>query len=214
MIFQEIIMTHPYILMTLAKGIQADRMEVAQNHRAVKQARQTEGRIFGGQRSASTGPGFQRPRLQRMSLLRRASIKKEAMMKKLLVMALAILSITLVVTAVEASKPDYFYLEKVCPDPDSPFCDLQAAEPFTGLNGGQIEYLSCAPATDKWLCEVVLTTKSGDGSVSGRVRWVSDHGYFTLRRGTGSLAGLHAVGRIDWLHDDTFSLEGTYHVEP
>ena len=135
-------------------------------------------------------------------------------MKKLIVMALVILLITLVVAAVEASKPDYFYLEKVCADPDSPFCDLRAANPFTDLNGGQLEYLSCAPATDKFLCAVVLTTESGDGAVSGRVRWVSDHGYFTLRQGTGSLAGLHAVGRIDFLYDRTFSLEGTYHVEP
>jgi hypothetical protein len=36
---------------------------------------------------------------------------------------------------------------------------------------------------------------------------VSDHGYFTLRQGEGTLAGLHAVGRIDWL-------EGTYHLDP
>lgn len=133
-------------------------------------------------------------------------------MKKLIVMALVILLLTMVVAAVEASKPDYFYLEKDCVD--SPICDLQNADPFTNLNGGQLEYLSCAPATDKFLCAVALTTGSGDGAVSGRVRWVSDHGYFTLRQGTGSLAGLHAVGRIDFLYDRTFSLEGTYHVEP
>jgi hypothetical protein len=61
---------------------------------------------------------------------------------------------------------------------------------------------------------VVLTTADEDGTVYGRVRWVSDHGYFTLRRGEGTLAGLHAVGRIDYLGDDVYSLEGTYHVDP
>jgi hypothetical protein len=139
-------------------------------------------------------------------------------MKKLLVMALVILLIMLVVAVVEASKPEYFYLEKVCSDPESSFCVLQNAYPFENLNGGLIEYLSCAPATDKFLCAVELTTGSDyeDGSVSGRVRFVSDHGYFTLRQGTGSLAGLHAVGRIELLSEETgtFSLEGSYHVEP
>jgi hypothetical protein len=122
----------------------------------------------------------------------------------------------LLLTAVSAyaTPPDYFYLEKVCADPDSAFCDLQNADPFAGLNGGEIEYLTCAPASDKFLCEVILTTADGEGAVSGRVRWVSDHGYFTLGHGTGELAGLHAVGRIDWLEGDTYSLEGTYHLDP
>ncbi|MGW8181764.1 MAG: hypothetical protein ACWGQW_23790 [bacterium] len=137
-------------------------------------------------------------------------------MKKLLVMVLVVLLTALVLTVVEASTPEYFYLEKVCSDPESPFCDLQNADPFTNLNGGMIEYLSCAPATDKFLCAVELTTADEQGTVAGRVRWVSDHGYFTLRRGTGTLAGLHAVGRIELLNEDTgtFSLEGTYHIEP
>lgn len=135
-------------------------------------------------------------------------------MKKLLICNVAALLLVLTVVSVYASPPEYFYLEKVCSDPDSPFCDLQNAVPLVGLNDGQIEYLTCASAPDKWLCEVVLTTADGEGTVYGRVRWVSDHGYFTLRRGEGTLAGLHAVGRIDWLEGDTFSLEGTYHVDP
>jgi hypothetical protein len=135
-------------------------------------------------------------------------------MRKLVICGVAALLLVLTVVSAYASRPDYFYLEKVCSDPDSAFCDLQKADPFTGLDEGQIEYLTCAPAPDKWLCEVELTTARGDGTVSGRVRWVSDHGYFTLRHGTGTLAGLHAVGRIDWLEGDTFSLEGTYHVDP
>jgi hypothetical protein len=135
-------------------------------------------------------------------------------MKKLVICGVAALLLVLTVASTYAMSPSYFYVEKVCWDPDSPFCDLQNADPFTGLNGGQLEYLTCAPAPDKWLCEVELTTASGEGTVSGRVRWVSDHGYFTLRHGTGTLAGLHAVGRIDWLEGDTFSLEGTYHIEP
>jgi len=135
-------------------------------------------------------------------------------MKKLAICGVAVLLLVLSVVPAYASPPDYFYLEKVCSDPDSPFCDLQNADPFTDLNGGQIEYLTCAPAPDKWLCEVAFTTADEEGKVYGQVRWVSDHGYFTLRQGEGTLAGLHAVGRIDWLEGDTFSLEGTYHVDP
>ena len=135
-------------------------------------------------------------------------------MKKLVICGVVTLLLVLSVVSAYASPPSYFYLEKVCSDPYSPFCDLQNADPFTGLNEGLIEYLTCAPAPDKWLCEVILTTANGDGAVSGRVRWVSDHGYFTLGRGTGTLAGLHAVGRIDWLEGDTFSLKGTYHRDP
>ena len=126
-------------------------------------------------------------------------------MKKLLICCVAALLLVLTVVSVYASPPDYFYLEKVCSDPDSPFCDLQNADPLDDLNGGQIEYKTCASAPDKFLCKVVLTTANGDGMVYGRVRWVSDHGYFTLRRGEGTLAGLHAVGRIDWKEDSTFS---------
>jgi hypothetical protein len=135
-------------------------------------------------------------------------------MKKLAICGVAVLLLVLSVVPAYASPPDYFYLEKVCSDPDSPFCDLQNADPFVGLNGGQIEYLTCAPVPDKFLCGVALTTANEDGKVYGQVRWVSDHGYFTLRRGEGTLAGLHAVGRIDWLEGDTFSLEGTYHLDP
>jgi len=135
-------------------------------------------------------------------------------MKKLVICGVAALLLVLTVVSAYASPPTYFYLEKVCSDPDSPFCDLQNADPFTDLNEGQIEYLTCAPHPDKYLCEVVLTTANGDGKVYGRVRWVSDHGYFTLRRGEGTLAGLHAVGRIGWLEGDTFSLKGTYHRDP
>lgn len=135
-------------------------------------------------------------------------------MKKLVIYSVAAMLLMLAVGPVFASPPEYFYLEKVCSDPESPFCALQAADPLTTLNGGQIEYLTCAPAPDKFLCEVVLTTLDGDGKVYGRVRWVSDHGYFTLRQGEGTLAGLHAVGRIEWVSGDTFSLEGTYHLDP
>jgi hypothetical protein len=61
---------------------------------------------------------------------------------------------------------------------------------------------------------VVLTTPDEYGKVHGQVRWVGDHGYFTLRQGEATLAGLHAVGRIDWLEGDTHPLEGTYHLDP
>jgi hypothetical protein len=135
-------------------------------------------------------------------------------MKKLVICGVAALLLVLAVVSAYASPPDYFYLEKVCSDPDSPFCDLQNAEPFANLNGGQVEYLACAPVPDKWLCEVVFTTVDGDGKIYGQVRWVSDHGYFTLRQGEGTLTGLHAVGRIDSVEGDTFSLEGTYHLDP
>ncbi len=135
-------------------------------------------------------------------------------MKKLVICGVAALLLVLTVVSAYASPPSYFYLEKVCSDPESPFCDLQNADPFTGLNDGQIEYLKCAPLLDKFLCEVVFTTANGGGKVYGQVQWVSDHGYFTLGQGEGTLAGLHAVGRIEWLEGDTFSLEGTYHIDP
>jgi hypothetical protein len=134
-------------------------------------------------------------------------------MKKLVFCGVAALLLVLTIVSVYALPTDHFYLEAVCSDPDSPFGDLQNADPFTGLNGGQIEYLTCA-CPDKWLCEVVLTTANGDGKVYGRVRLVRDHGYFTLRRGEGSLEGLHAMGRMDWLEGDIISLEGTYRLDP
>lgn len=79
-----------------------------------------------------------------------------------------------------------------------------------GKSGGEGEHL----AKEGGEREVVLTTPNGDGKVYGQVRQVGDHGYFTLRQGEGTLAGLHAVGRIEWLEGDTFSLEGTYHLDP
>ena len=134
-------------------------------------------------------------------------------MKKLVFCGVAALLLVLTIVSVYAAPADHLYLEAVCSDPNSPFCDQQNADPFTALNEGQIEYLTCA-CPDKWLCEVVLTTANGDGLVYGRFRLVKDHGYFTLRLGEGSLAGLHAIGRIDWLEGDKISLEGTYRLDP
>jgi hypothetical protein len=161
------------------------------------------------------GYGIGTARIEAWTVLAfRTANKEVSRMKKLVICGVAVLLLVLPIVSVYASPPDDFYLEKVCPDPDSPFCDLQSADPFADLNGGQIEYLTCAPASDKWLCKVVLTTADEEGAVYGRVSWVSDHGYFTLRRGEGTLAGLHAVGRVDWLEGDTYSLTGTYHVDP
>lgn len=139
-------------------------------------------------------------------------------MKKLMTIGIVTLLVTLTVTVTaQAAPPRHFYLEKVCADPVAPFCDLQNAQPagvLGVLNGGRLEYLGpIILKTDPHLfvsSEVVLTGTDGS-TVQGHFRWVGDHGYFTLRQGTGALAGLHAEGVIEYVEGATFSLTGAYH---
>ena len=53
---------------------------------------------------------------------------------------------------------------------------------------------------------------------SGQVRWLKDHGLYTLK-GTGTLDGLHATGRVEFVSGPdegpwTYQLIGTYHIDP
>lgn len=140
-------------------------------------------------------------------------------MKKHLILVFAVLLIALMmVGSVQASKPQYFYLEKDCTDQTVTYCFLQNAYPddlFDILEGGIVDYLGpvFANPQGKLSSEVILWSADYNSSVTGHFRWVGDHGYFTLRRGTGALEGLHAVGRIEWIEGYIFSLEGTYHFE-
>lgn len=119
---------------------------------------------------------------------------------------------------------DGFRLVKLCPTADDPAaCDIVAAEPFEQLVGGRISYEDRVywenPAGFTFeIARVTLTTGDDSGIVMGQVRWLKDSGKFTLRQGTGSLAGLHARGTVDYTGDvgdqAEFTLVGTYHVQP
>ena len=146
-------------------------------------------------------------------------------MKRVLTVSLVGLFLALLVTTLaQASPPEYFYLMKVCPSLDNPnACDIQSADPFSQLVGGQIIYVDRVywenPAAHLFeIARIEVTTGDASGQAIGQVRWIKDHGLFTIGQGSGSLAGLHANGRIEFLGlaDDryAFSLTGTYHVDP
>jgi hypothetical protein len=148
------------------------------------------------------------------------------MKTRILIIALVIVAALLAVTAVQASPRQDFYLEKICPRWDNPnACDIQnAAPPFTQLNGGQIIYTDRVywenPAGHLFeIARVKITTGDGSGSALGQIRWVGDYGLFTIMQGTGSLAGLHANGTVEFkeVAGDgrwVFTWIGTYHVDP
>lgn len=147
-------------------------------------------------------------------------------MKRILTASLiGLLLAMLVTTLAQASSPEYFSLEKVCPSLDNPnACDIQSADPISQLAGGQIIYFDRVywenPAGHLFeIARVEVTTGDGSGQATGQIRWIKDHGLFTIGQGSGSLAGLHATGRVEfvdiandgrWL----FSLTGTYHIDP
>lgn len=140
--------------------------------------------------------------------------------------ALVIAAALLTAAAVQASPRQDFYLEKICPSGDNPnACDIQnAAPPFTQLNGGQIIYTDRVywenPAGHLFeIARVEITTGDGSGSALGQIRWLGDYGLFTVMQGTGSLAGLHANGKVEFkeIAGDgrwVFTWIGTYHIDP
>jgi hypothetical protein len=141
------------------------------------------------------------------------------MKKFLIVGTFALLVSLLAVVMVQAAPPQPFYLEKVCDyPPNVPLCGLQGADltsPYAVLNGGAVEYLGPvefenAAGIYVISSEVLLTAPDGS-TVSGHFVWVADSGYFTLRQGTGALAGFHAQGVIEWKEGVVYSLTGTYH---
>ena len=119
---------------------------------------------------------------------------------------------------------DDFRLVKLCPTADDPAaCDIVVSEPFEELVGGRISYqdrvLWVNPAGFTFeIARVTLTTGDDSGMVMGQFRWLKDSGKFTLRQGSGSLAGLHARGTVEYTGDvgtqAEFTLVGTYHVQP
>ncbi len=128
-------------------------------------------------------------------------------------------------TSAQASPGQDFYLEKVCPSDTNPnACDIVAANPpFAGLVGGLVIYDDLVywanPAGHEFeIARVEITTGADDGMVTGQIRWIKDHGLFTLRQGSGSLDNLYATGRVNWIGEEgghyRFSLTGTYHIEP
>jgi hypothetical protein len=128
----------------------------------------------------------------------------------------------------QAAPRQTFYLEKVCPSIAAPTlnaCDIVAANPFGQLVGGAIIY------NDRvWMPEnpggftfeiarIRLRTGDNSGGATGQVRWIKDHGLFTISQGTGSLAGLHVNAVVQYIGDTAdgrmkFSVSGTYHIDP
>jgi hypothetical protein len=150
--------------------------------------------------------------------------EKENKMKKRLVPVLLVLIVTLLVAmSVQASTPQEFYLEKTCQA--ETYCDIHDAEgPFKVLNGGRIyyfdhNYFENPAGIAKETSRVLLISGDGKHSLTGFVSWVwrdAFKGTYTIVSGTGDLVGVHAVGKVYLLDDEnwTFSLTGTYHVEP
>jgi hypothetical protein len=151
-------------------------------------------------------------------------VKEIKMKKRILIIIFLLLVALLAANTVQASSPQYFYLEKTCDQPNS--CLLHdAIPPFDVLNGGRIYYFDHAyfenPAgIMKESAAVLLTSADGQHSLLGSVSWVLRDGDFrgryTISQGTGVLEGVHAIGKVEVLSWDTwtFSLTGTYHVEP
>jgi hypothetical protein len=150
---------------------------------------------------------------------------KEIKMKKRILILIFLLFIALLAaTTVQASPPQYFYLEKTCDLANS--CLLHdATPPFDILNGGRIYYLDHAyfgnPAGIwKESAAVLLTSEDGQHSLLGSVSWVlrdeNFRGRYTISKGTGDLEGVHASGKVEVVSwdDGIFSLTGTYHIEP
>jgi hypothetical protein len=145
----------------------------------------------------------------------------------MVLIVLTILMVFLLATTAQASTRQPFHLAKVCPSPDNPMaCDIFEAVPFDVLIGGQIVYTDHAYFTNPTgrgleIATIHLTTGSGkdQGEAVGHIRWLVDSGKFTIGNGSGSLAGLHADGTIEYMGTQAderpwFLLDGTYHVDP
>ena len=147
-------------------------------------------------------------------------------MKKFVVIGFVVLMVALLaVSTAQASPKQDFYLEASCPPSNQNACNIvSASDPFAHLVGGQILYLNrvykANPAGHLTrIARVEVITGNEDGMAIGQVRFLTDRGRFTFGQGTGSLAGLHATGKIaiTGFYPDgtvTFSLTGSYHVDP
>jgi hypothetical protein len=138
-------------------------------------------------------------------------------MKKRIALVLVLAVVVLVFPfAAEASPPQAFYLVKGNCGPDT--CEILESN-FQQLEGGVVYYLGPILGKDHpaplFLSSAVLLVGTDGSTASGQFRWVGDRGYWTLRQGTGSLAGLHGEGAMctdaGW---ETFTLTGFYHFAP
>jgi len=123
-----------------------------------------------------------------------------------------------------ASPREDFSLVKTCmsltPGMEANACDISGAiGEMAMFNGGWIVYQDRVywEKGDKVreIARVHLVTTSGD-TLRGQIRWLDDHGMFTFSKGTGTAAGLHANGVIEYVGAAAdgravFSLTGTYH---
>lgn len=125
----------------------------------------------------------------------------------------------------KAAPPQPFYLEKVCDGSHGPgVCVISFADPLGVLVNGTIQYFDHAlftnPAGVTHEVSTILITASDGGTAYGHISWVFVNGdftgSFTFLPGTGSLAGLHASGKIDVISwgDMLFSFTGTYFFAP
>ncbi|MBI5031385.1 MAG: hypothetical protein HZB51_12720 [Chloroflexi bacterium] len=150
-------------------------------------------------------------------------------MKKFFALGLSALVAILATTAsVQASPRDTFYMEKVCLSviaPDLNACDIVTADSFGQLVGGLIIYndrvwIPANPAGFTFeIARIQVTTGDNSGTATGQVRWLKDHGLFTISQGTGSLAGLHVNAVVQYVGETAdgrwlYSVSGTYHVDP
>ncbi len=137
-------------------------------------------------------------------------------MKRLLISGMVALLVALMVTmAAQAAPPEPLYFEKVC-DLVARECTIQNSDlAEVELNLGSLAYLGPVFDLDRLFISSEVELVALDGSTAmGHFVWLTDHGYFTFRRGTGNLAGFHARGEIAYIGDTTWSLTGTYHFKP
>lgn len=142
-------------------------------------------------------------------------------MKRFVSLVLALALAAVLPAGVAASPRQEFSLTKVC-SVSATTCDITfASAPFEQLEGGRITYFDRVFGENAagWFFEIArvqVTTGDGSGSAWGQIRWIRDHALFTFGEGSGSLAGLHADGRIDLVDADNgvYGLTGTYHLHP
>jgi len=128
----------------------------------------------------------------------------------------ALLVALMVAVAAQAAPPEYLYFEKDCGlVDDTLICTIQNSTELPLLNGGTLTYLGPVIDLDRFFISSEVLLEVDGGTAMGHFVFVGDHGYFTFRRGTGSLAGFHAQGEIGWFEGTwAFPMEGTYHFKP
>ena len=136
-------------------------------------------------------------------------------MKKAIVLILFVLAALLLMTAPALASPqEPFLLYKVFPSPTHPTdnaCDIIDCS-VPQFVGATIFYFDRTTVHDtKEIARVEIRTQADEMLAWGQVRWLGTYGLFTFK-GTGSLSGFHAEGRVDYDdQQDVFILTGTCH---